>query len=115
MRVLMFPVFTLAASLVAWGQNTSSLRARELFYTPPPQANMTAKPAVPMTPAEPATAVVPAKPVAAPKRIAKKNAPKATPSSAISDAPTQAVSTQAPAAGPLGVRYSVLKRDAAGA
>ena len=114
MRVLMFPVFTLAASLVAWGQNTSSLRARELFYTPPPQANMTAKPAVPMTPAEPATAVVPAKPVAAPKRIAKKNAPKATPSSAISDAPTQAVSTQAPSTGPLGVRYSVLKRDAAG-
>ena len=113
MRVLMVPLLTMAMGAAAWGQGTASLRARELFYTPPPDANTKAKPAVPVAPALPAPA---------PKAIAKKTTPKALPSSGPGSTPssspvesaTQAVSTRPPAAGPLGIRYSILKRNAAG-
>ena len=101
------------AATAAWGQGTASLRARELFYTPPPDANAvkSATPAIPAPAAPAATAP-------APKTIAKKSPPKQTPNRTPSqtavEAPTQAVSTKPPAAGPLGIRYSVLKRNAAG-
>jgi hypothetical protein len=93
---------------VAWGQETASLRARELFYTPPPDA-AAAKPQT----AAPAAA--PTTPAPAPKSIAKKTPAKSpTPSQAPAQpAPTQAVADK-PAAGPLGMRYSVLKRNSAG-
>jgi hypothetical protein len=96
----------LAAS-AAWGQGTASLRARELFYTPPPDASTAAKASAPVTPA-----ATPAKP--APKEVAKKTPAKPAPTQAPVDAPVQAVSTKPPAAGPLGIRYSVLKRNASG-
>ena len=109
MRFLRVPVVTMAmAATAAWGQSTASLRARELFYTPPPDASAAPKPAATATP-------VPATP--APKTVAKKTskpAPNQTPSQGATDAPVQAVSTKPPAAGPLGIRYSVLKRNAAG-
>src|SRR5882672_9540630 len=97
------------AATTAWGQATASLRARELFYTPPPDAAAAVKPPA---------AAAPATTAPAPKTIAKKSSPKQTPkqtpSQAAPEAPTQAVSTKPPAAGPLGIRYSVLKRNAAG-
>jgi hypothetical protein len=101
MRFLRVPVVTMAMTAVAaWGQSTASLRARELFYTPPPDASAVVKTAPPAT--------------TAPKPIAKNKPVKPTPNQTPSDAPVQAVSTRPPAAGPLGIRYSVLKRNAAG-
>src|SRR5690348_5685240 len=107
--LLMAPLLAIVTT-AAWGQGTASLRARELFYTPPPDSSA-AKPqpaVVPVTPAAPAAP--------APKAIAKKTpakrpavSPGATPS-----APMQAVSDNPSALVPLGMRYSVLKRNAAG-
>jgi hypothetical protein len=71
----------------AWSQGQPVLKARELFYTPPPDA---VKPAAD-------TKTAPAKKVAA-----KSAAPKAA------DTHTLAASV------PLGLRYAVLKRDASG-
>jgi hypothetical protein len=109
MRFPVIPVVTMAMAVVAaLGQSTASLRARELFYTPPPDASAVAKPAATAAPA-------PAPP--APKTVAKKTPAKQAPnqtSNPAADAPVQAVSTKPPAAGPLGIRYSVLKRNAAG-
>ena len=105
MKPLLLLALTAAA---AWGQGTASLRARELFYTPPPDASA-AKPstAVP-SPAPAATAPTTAKTIA-------KKAPAKTPATPqpSSPTPTQAV-VDKPASGPLGMRYSVLKRNAAG-
>ena len=108
-----------ALAAAAWGQGTASLRARELFYTPPPDASAVRVP----TPAAPTLATpAPAAPAATAgqrKTIAKKSPPKpapnVTPGQAGTDAPTQDVSTRPAAAGPLGIRYSVLKRNTAGA
>ena len=99
-EVPMKPLLLLALTAVAaWGQGTASLRARELFYTPPPGAS-SVKP--------------PAAPAPAPKTIAKKTPAKApAPSQPLSSVPTQDV-VDKPASGPLGMRYSVLKRNAAG-
>lgn len=104
-EVPMKPLLLLAlAATAAWGQGTASLRARELFYTPPPDTSAVKPPATP--------AAAPAAP--APKTIAKKTPPKSpTPSQPTSSAPTQAV-VDKPATGPLGMRYSVLKRNASG-
>jgi Domain of unknown function (DUF4384) len=84
---LMF--FTPAA---VWAQDASGLHARELFYTPVPQASQ--PPAQPQT----APAKTPPKPAAKVEDKTKKPAP----------ASTLAVKV------PLGMRYSVLKRNAAG-
>jgi hypothetical protein len=84
-----FLTLTILASLmwgVAWSQPQPVLKARELFYTPPPDA---AKPAA----AKPATRKATA------KTAAKSGAPKA------GDTHTLAASV------PLGLRYAVLKRD----
>lgn len=88
-------------------QDKSGLRARELFYTPPPDAGAQAK-----GPAKQVTAkrtTPPATQQKAPATEAKAPAPAATPS-----APDAAAHTVAVAAVPLGVRYSVLKRNSAG-
>jgi len=98
-EVFMKPLVLLAMiASVAWGQGDVALRARELFYTPPPS-----------TPAAQPQTAPPAR--RAPKRVAKKT-PAESPVPA-SQTPTQAV-VDRPAMGPLGMRYSVLKRNAAG-
>jgi hypothetical protein len=107
--LLMAPLLAIVTT-AAWGQGTASLRARELFYTPPPDSSaVKTQPAVvPVTPAAPAAP--------APKAIAKKTPakrPAASPGAAPS-APMQAVSDNPSAVVPLGMRYSVLKRNAAG-
>ncbi|MDP8989252.1 MAG: DUF4384 domain-containing protein [Acidobacteriota bacterium] len=100
MKPLLLLALTAAA---AWGQGSATLRARELFYTPPPEASA-AKPA-----ATPAATAAPAPKVVAKKTPAKTSAP-AQPAVTV---PTEAV-VDKPATGPLGMRYSVLKRNAAG-
>lgn len=103
-EVPMKPLLLLALSAAAaWGQGTAALRARELFYTPPPDASV-AKPSATPSPAPPT----------APKVVAKKTPVKSpAPAQPSSSTPTQAV-VDKPASGPLGMRYSVLKRNAAG-
>jgi len=81
-----FLILTILACPALWSQ-TPELKARELFYTPPPD---TAKP------------VDTAKAAPAKKVAAKSSAPKAV------DTHTLAASV------PLGLRYAVLKRDASG-
>ncbi len=107
----MKPLLLLAmVATAAWGQENASLRARELFYTPPPDST-SAKPqaAAPVTSAPPAA-------TPAPKAVAKKTPAKRPGSSsgAASTAPTQAVVDNPSALVPLGMRYSVLKRNTAG-
>ena len=101
-EVPMKPLLLLAlTAAAAWGQGTAALRARELLYTPPPDTSAV-KPAA--TPA----------PAPAPKAVAKKTPAKTpTPAQPAVSAPTEAV-VDKPATGPLGMRYSVLKRNAAG-
>jgi hypothetical protein len=82
-----FLVLTILATGSAWSQVQPELKARELFYTPPPDA---AKPASAV--ANTATKKTPVKPVAAKP----------------GDTHTLATSV------PLGLRYAVLKRDASG-
>jgi len=80
-------IATAAFSCVAWAQD-SGLKARELFYTPPPTDAAPAKKSVPARPP------VPAKP------------------------PVNQTQTTVPVVNaanvPLGLRYSVMKRDASG-
>jgi len=101
-----------------WGQRclgNASLRARELFYTPPPDASaMKPQAASPVTSAAPATPAAPA--VSAPKTVAKKGPAKRPISSpgAAPSTPTEAVADNPSALVPLGMRYSVLKRNGAG-
>lgn len=106
-EVPMKPLLLLAlVATAAWGQGTASLRARELFYTPPPDASAVKPPSA--TPAPPTPAP------AAPKTMAKKTPAKTpTPSQTPAQAPTQAV-VDKPVVGPLGMRYSVLRRNASG-
>ena len=101
-EVPMKPLLLLAlAATAAWGQGTASLRARELFYTPPPDASAVKPPVTPP-------------PAPTPKVVAKKTPAKSpAPAQPPSSAPTQAV-VDKPVTGPLGMRYSVLKRNAAG-
>lgn len=109
-------IFGVAVALAggAWAQDNSGLKARELFYTPPP-AETPAKPA-------PANKISPKRASAAQHQSsateATKSAPKAPASTeAAKTAPAPAAAaphTVAVAAVPLGVRYSVLKRDGAG-
>jgi hypothetical protein len=99
-----------AASAQTGSDNPSGLKARELFYTPPPDA-------------APAKAPATQKPAASKQFSPKQTAPpaqqiKAAPpadSAAKAPAPPAASAehTVAAVAVPLGVRYSVLKRDAA--
>lgn len=119
MKILSILVVTAA---VAWGQGNASMRARELFYTPPPDA---AKPTVVATPApagsdknNPPPVAKAAEQKTAPKVVAAKATPKKSlPAKAVPGA-TEHVETVAEkpalAAVPLGLRYSVLKRDSAG-
>jgi hypothetical protein len=102
MKPLLLLALTAAA---AWGQGTAALRARELFYTPPPDASAVKTPAAPT----PAPVSAPAPKAVAKKTPAKTPAP-AQPSASV---PTEAV-VDKPATGPLGMRYSVLKRNTAG-
>jgi len=107
--LLLAPLLAMVTT-AAWGQATDSLRARELFYTPPPDSSAVK----PQAAAPAVTAAAPAAPV--PKAIAKKapaKQPAASPGVAPA-APTQAVADNPSALVPLGMRYSVLKRDAAG-
>jgi hypothetical protein len=75
----------------AWGQETHALKARELFYTPSAEAT---KPPTPTAPSK----------AAAPKPAAKAKAP----------APKAEEAHTVAAIVPLGLRYAMLKRDAAG-
>ena len=103
-EVPMKPLLLLAlVATAAWGQGSASLRARELFYTPPPDAAAVKTPVAAPAPAP-----------AAPKTMAKKT-PAKTPTrpQSPSEAPVQAV-VDKPVVGPLGMRYSVLRRNAAG-
>ena len=84
----------------AWAQDKPALRARELFYTPPPEAVAAAKPPAAAPSPAPAPAPAPVKP-----------APKKAPAPPIAKAPA---TPSAPASVPLGLRYSLLKRNAAG-
>ncbi|MEQ1947148.1 MAG: DUF4384 domain-containing protein [Bryobacteraceae bacterium] len=133
-------VLTIAAS-AAWAQSNGSLRARELFYTPPPTtaaakplASAVAKPPVPAAPKEtatkkagpmttptqatataaaPATTAAPAT-AARPTEPAKTQAPVVAAAPAASSAvPTRMVSNAPVEAIPLGMRYAVLRRNAA--
>jgi hypothetical protein len=93
-----------AASAQNAPDNTSGLKARELFYTPPPDA----------TPAKaPATQKAAPSKQFSPKQSAPP-APQVKTDAKPAPAPAAASSehTVAVAAVPLGVRYSVLKRDA---
>lgn len=107
--LLLAPLLALVAA-AAWGQGNASLRARELFYTPPPDSSaMKAQ-----TSAAPVASAVPAAP--APNAVAKKT-PAKRPASSPGAAPAasmQAVADNPSALVPLGMRYSVLKRNAAG-
>jgi len=104
----MKPLLALALiAAAAWGQGTTSLRARELFYTPPPDPSVVKPQPATLTPSAPA-------PNKINKTIAKKTPAKVSPAPApVQPAPTEAV-VDKPATGPLGMRYSVLKRNAAG-
>ena len=88
-----FLAFVFLSASTVWAQDAnngaSGLHARELFYTPVPQASQ--------PPAQPQAA--PVKP-APPKPAAKKPVPQTTSTLAVT--------------APLGMRYSVLKRNAAG-
>ena len=114
-------LFTAAAA--GWAQGNGALRARELFYSPPP-GTATSAPAAPV-PAQPSAAPVstaqttPTPAPAAVKQTAKKAPPKQNPASPqvasqTKSVPVQNVGGQAEAV-PLGMRYAVLKRDASGA
>ena len=85
----------LAASLAMLQAQEPALKARELFYTPPPDA---AKPA-----AAPATKTAPKAPEA---KAAAKSVAKSTTKAGDTHTLTASV--------PLGLRYAVLKRDANG-
>jgi hypothetical protein len=90
----------------AWGQDKQALHARELFYTPPPDTKTQAQTPPVQTP--PVQAQVekaqPAKPP-----VKKAAVRKVTPVEQASQKPPEA-----PQAVPLGLRYSVMKRSAAG-
>jgi hypothetical protein len=85
-----FLALTILASAMGWSQAQPVLKARELFYTPPPD---TAKPAAASAPDA----------KAATKKVASK-------SGATKAGGTHTLSTSVP----LGLRYAVLKRDASG-
>ncbi len=92
---------TVLAVSAASAQDQGTLRARELFYTPPPDA----KPAE----AKPAEAKAPQAKPSEPNTAEKKSAPKRAPERTAGSA--QAADKSAV---PLGLRYSVLKRDPSG-
>ncbi|HEX5431380.1 MAG TPA: hypothetical protein VFW83_05405, partial [Bryobacteraceae bacterium] len=124
--LLAFAILALGA---ASAQEKPALNARELFYTPPPQA------ATPSQAAAPAPAPVPkaVEKAKRPVRIARKTKKKAAPKEAApaqevaksspAPAPVPAPAPQAPSqfqqvalvsAVPLGLRYSILKRNSNG-
>jgi hypothetical protein len=117
-------LLTIAAS-AAWAQNSGQVRARELFYTPPPQAAKppvtAARPPAPTTPKETAKKTAPV-PTTTPAPVtatapATPSAPASVPSTArveTPSVPTRVVSTAPAEAIPLGMRYAVLRRNAAG-
>jgi hypothetical protein len=94
-----------------WAQDKTGLHARELFYSPAPQASQT-----PSQPSQPQA--TPVKPTKAPDKVVADKA--ALKPAAKVDEKNQKPAT--PATGstlavnvPLGMRYSVLKRNASGA
>jgi hypothetical protein len=87
----------------ALAQDTSGLHARELFYTPVPKATT-------QTPSQPA--VIPAKPAKPSEKTQPKPAAKVEDKTKKPDSPGPA-STLAVEV-PLGMRYSVLKRNGSG-
>lgn len=82
-----FLIVAILAAPAAWTQAQPVLKARELFYTPPPDT---------------------ARPAAAAKAPEAKAATKKTAAAKSADAHTLVASV------PLGLRYAVLKRDASG-
>jgi hypothetical protein len=82
-----FLVLTILASATMWSQTQPVLKARELFYTPPPDA---------------------VKPAADAKATPAKKAPTKPVAAKSGDTHTLSASV------PLGLRYAVLKRDASG-
>lgn len=95
-------VLAILMSGAAWSQTEPVLKARELFYTPPPD---TAKPAV-----SPAKA-----PETKPPEAKAPEAKAATKKVATKSAASKAGGTHTLSASiPLGLRYAVLKRDANG-
>ena len=110
------------AAVAAWAQGNGALRARELFYTPPPAAGASAAIPSVQPPASQPPASQPTTAPAAPKQVAKKAKQNASSSQVASGGrtgstgnavPAQAVADK-PEAIPLGMRYAVLKRDASG-
>jgi hypothetical protein len=104
-------LFLSTAACAVWAQSKPGLHARELFYAAPPQVIAETTPA-----AAPATAPAPTSPAkpAEKKTAQAQPAPKKKAAPAPTPAPQVAAAPAAPAAVPLGLRYSVLKRDAAG-
>jgi hypothetical protein len=97
-------VLLVLAGCAAWGQGQATLRARELFYTPPP-----------------AGAATQAAKSAPDKQAASQTAKSAARPGGAKSAPSAQAKTGQPqgthllqAAVPLGLRYAVLKRDASG-
>ena len=89
---------TVALASIGWSQDHPALTARELFYTPPPE-----------TPPKPSA--VSAQPPAKPPEV--KFSKKETPGAKKSPAAVT-VATTPPTRMPLGLRYTVLKRNSAG-
>ncbi len=100
----------MAGVCIVSAQDASGLKARELFYTPPPDA---ASPAPKVPAAPPAPKASPAPKPAASNATPSNATPKKEVSPKRTDPPAVANHAVAVAV-PLGVRYSVLKRDAAG-
>lgn len=126
-------VLTMAAS-AAWAQSNGSLRARELFYTPPPSASTTqvsapkpvssatvatkgnTKKATPGAPSNPAVTAVASTPtISAPTPDpAKTRVETPVVASVQPPVPVRLVSTRQTEAIPLGMRYAVLRRSGSG-
>lgn len=119
-RVCWVPGILILTGVMAQGQGNGALRARELFYTPPPESAVKAPPSS-----------IPA-PITESKKPVPQNSPKVAPTVAAvkpKSVPKQAPPVEAkgavaghvenvlekpPALVPLGLRYSVMKRDSTG-
>lgn len=96
-------------------QQRSGLNARELFYTPPPEATVQtpkAQDSPKQTPANPPKTEAKSKPKENPPKVATQS--KTTPPAKGTTGSTPDGTHVLQAAVPLGLRYAVLKRDAAG-
>ncbi len=107
--LLLAPLLAIVTT-AAWGQGSASLRARELFYTPPPDASA-------VKPQAAARGHACGSGGAHAQGYREEDASQATGfiPRRCAAAPMQAVADNPAALVPLGIRYSVLKRNAAGA